>query len=238
MEQWRYIELGGSSSQTAWYTPKGSFHFAPGVVWRSGQRVALACPGLIRGRQVWYAGNLGWPEIADPASELGIASLQVLVNDAEAAALGEAVLRNEDNPPDLYYIGLGTGVGSAQVEQGRARAWNLGHTIIGGSAFCSGCQTEGCLNAYLAATRLPTPLGPRDVQRVAEHLAGACERLEADQKRVIVLAGGIARRYPSLIDVLTVLLPNEVQGTSAAGAAKSAAYMGLHALAARSEGAF
>lgn len=238
MGQWQYIELGGSSSQTAWRTPTGSYHFAPGVVWHPGQRVALACPGLIRGRQVWYASNLGWPEVADPAAELQIASPQVLVNDAAAAALGEAVLRDGDNPPDLYYIGLGTGVGSAQIEQGRAREWNLGHTIIGGDAFCSGCHTAGCLNAYLAAACLPTPLGPKDLQQLAERLADACQRIGADRNRLIVLAGGIARRYPSLIEALTGLLSNEVRGTSAAREAKSAAYAGLHTLALRSEGAF
>ena len=191
MTHWRYIELGGSSSQTAWRAPDGSFQFAPGVIWASGQLVALACPGLIRDGRVWYATNLGWPEVADPAGKLGIAPPRILVNDALAATLGEAALHGGAVLPDLYYVALGTGVGSAQVTQGAAGDWNLGHTIIGGTAFCAGCRAVGCLNAYLAADRLPSRLSSADAHQIAQCLALALDRIASDSARPLVLAGAV-----------------------------------------------
>lgn len=236
MMHWRFIELGGSSSQTAWRTPDGHFQFAPGVAWKPGQLVAVACPGLIRESRVWYASNLGWPEVADPAVELGIAPPRILVNDALAAALGEAALRGGAVLPELYYVALGTGVGSAQVQQGIAGDWNLGHTIIGGTAFCAGCRTVGCLNAYLAADCLPPHLSAADAHQIAQRLALALGRIAHDPTRPLVLAGGIGRRYPAIAAALASLIANPVLASAAPPEAKSAAYAGLDYLATQAEG--
>jgi hypothetical protein len=111
MAPWRYIELGGSSAQTSTRDPAGRFWFSPGIIHDATTPIALACPGLVQPGRVLYATNLGWPEIADPAQELGMADLRIVVNDAEAAALGESVLRSGASPSrDLLYISLGTGV--------------------------------------------------------------------------------------------------------------------------------
>jgi hypothetical protein len=119
VEPWLFIELGGSSAQTAQRDSRGHFRFSAGIVREPGRPVALACPGLIRDGRVLYATNLGWPDDADPAHELGFESVAILENDARAAGLGESILRSGETPElDLIYINLGTGVGDALVVNG------------------------------------------------------------------------------------------------------------------------
>ena len=69
---WLLVELGGSSAQTVQCDRYGRCWFTPGLVHESGRPVALACPGLIRDSRVLYATNLGWPDDANPALELGL----------------------------------------------------------------------------------------------------------------------------------------------------------------------
>lgn len=229
---WLLIELGGSSAQTAERDEHDRFHFTPGVVRVSERPVALACPGLVRNRRVLYATNLGWPEDADPCEELGIDTIPIIMNDAEAAALGESVLRGSGNPTiDLCYIGLGTGVGSAAVRDGMIVEWNLGHCVIGGDAFCEGCRTQGCLNAYLAADRLPNPFDDADQRFVAQMLATALERVGTFDNPLMVIGGGMGRRYPAIASQLAVITSKIVETTAAPPKAKSAAYAGLDFLA-------
>jgi predicted NBD/HSP70 family sugar kinase len=190
--------------------------------------VALACPGLIRGGRVLYATNLGWPDEADPGRELGIDTIRIVVNDAEAAALGEAVLRAESGTPaELVYIALGTGVGSAYVQGATARDYDLGHSFVGGNAYCEGCRSMGCLNSILAAQRLPRWLDYADQLFVAQTLASALQGKALSTERLLVLGGGIIRRYPTIATMLGELLPNPIETTAAPSEAKSAAYAGL-----------
>lgn len=230
-QPWLLVELGGSSAQTAQQSDKG-YRFTTGIVRETGRPVALACPGLIRGNEVWYATNLGWPEVADPRRELGIDSIAIVVNDADATALGESVLRGNGSPTvDLYYIGLGTGVGSAAVRNGSVEVWNLGHTLLGGDAYCEGCRAHGCLNAYLAADRLADPLDSQGQRYIVEKLAAALALVATQADTLIVLGGGIGRRYPTLAKHLATLVANPIEPSSAAPEAKSAAYAGLDFLA-------
>ena len=232
MALWRYIELGGSSAQTVVRDHAGRFWFTPGIIHDTTSRIALACPGLIQNGRVLYATNLGWPDAAEPAQQLGIADLRIVVNDAEAAALGESVLRSTALPPqDLLYIALGTGVGSAIVSNHQARYYDIGHCQIGGTKYCAGCRSIGCLNAELEARALPTELSPEDQQFVAQTLARALEMNPVDQQVRIILSGGIIRRYPTIIAKLARLVPYHIEGTAAPPEAKSAAYAGLDYLA-------
>ncbi len=234
MYPWLFVELGGSSTQTAQRDASGRFWFSPGLVREPGRPVALACPGLIRNGRVLYATNLGWPDDADPARELGLESVTVVENDAVAAGLGESVLRSGDRPPlDLLYVTLGTGVGSAQVIDSVASDLDLGHHYVGGDVYCAGCRNVGCLNAYLCSQHLPATLGADDQAFVARMLAHALRDMAVAERLPLVLAGGITRRYPAIVALVDALVPNPTESTAAPTEAKSAAYAGLEYLSRR-----
>ena len=232
MEPWLLVELGGSSTQTAQRDASGRFWFTPGLVHAPGRPVALACPGLIRGGRVPYATNLGWPDDADPARELGVEQIAIVENDAVAAGLGESVLRSDTQSPiDLLYVTLGTGVGSAQVIDGVANDLDLGHHYVGGDVYCTGCRNVGCVNAYLCSQHLPVALSVDDQTFVARTLAKALRDMAVDERLPLVLGGGITRRYPAIATLLDDLIPNSTERTAVPAEAKSAAYAGLEYLA-------
>jgi len=236
MTHWRYIELGGSSAQTVAQDETGRFWFAPGVIHSPTSFVALACPGLIEHGRVRYATNLGWPADADPAQQLDIAQLRLVINDAEAAALGEAILRSTTaSPPDLLYIALGTGVGSAIVVNHTALPYDIGHCQIGGTKYCAGCQSIGCLNSELEARALPPVLSAADQKFIAEMLGRALAMHPIDRQLPIILGGGIIRRYPAIRTHFASLVSHAIEATAAPAEAKSAAYAGLAYCAAQSE---
>ncbi len=73
-----------------------------GAAPHDGLPVLMAVPGLIEGDRVLAASNLDWWNV-DPAAQLGVdRSATLLLNDAEAAALGESALRDG---ADLVYVG-------------------------------------------------------------------------------------------------------------------------------------
>ncbi len=232
VKSWLLVELGGSTTQTVQRDEAGRFWFTPGLVREPGRPIALACPGLIRDGRVLYATNLGWPDDANPAHELGVERIAIVENDAVAAGLGESVLRSRGQSlVDLLYVTLGTGVGSARVSGGRASDLDLGHHHVGGKAYCSGCRNVGCLNAYLRAHHLPATLSTDDQAFVARTLAGALRDMEVDERLPLVLGGGIARRYPAIAMLLADLISNPAARTAVPIEAKSAAYAGLDYLA-------
>ena len=234
LQRWLLVELGGSSTQTVQVDPHGRFVFTSGFVHDPGRLVALACPGLIRAGRVLYATNLGWPDDADPAHELGVESVAILENDARAAGLGESILRSGKEPAlDLVYINLGTGVGDAHVIDGRASHLDLAHHQVGGDAYCTGCRSVGCLNAYLCSQHLPTPLSADDQLFVARLLSAVLRDMAIGEHLPVVLGGGITRRYPAIVSLLGSLIPNATEPTAAPDEAKSAAYAGLAYLASR-----
>lgn len=229
MYPWLFVELGGSSAQTAQRDTDGRFWFTPGVVRDPARPVALACPGIIRDRRVLYATNLGWPDDADPANELGVRQLSIVMNDAEAAALGEAVLRSGNAPSlDLVYVTLGTSLGIARVAGGVPIDPDVAHYQVGGDNYCTGCRNSGCLNSLLCSQNLPSDLTMEDQDFVAQTLASALREVGLAEEPLVVVAGGMARRYPAIVSFVDGLLPNAVERAAAPDEAKSAAYAGLH----------
>ena len=218
------IEAGGSGAQTVRFDAEGSPFIADGVHCDEDSSVLLAVPGVIHDGRV-TASNLGWDAV-DPAAALDCKAPALLVmNDAEAAALGESVLRDG---ADLVFIGMGTGVGGAVVQDGAVVGANLfGHTKGFSDRPCS-CTATGCLETVAAGWALPDPLAPSALAPIAAALARAIELEPLATPGIVVIVGGLARRYPRLVTELARCLPHRtVEGSRAPDRAKSAAAWGL-----------
>ncbi len=83
-----------------------------------------------------------------------------LINDAQAAALGELHFGDGRLMDDFLFVTLGTGIGSAmiangQLIQGQAGfAGELGHVIMEQNGRACNCGRKGCLETYVAANGL------------------------------------------------------------------------------------
>ena len=219
------VEIGGSSIETVLFGPDGSVQRVDGAVRPEGSRLAIASPGLIGGGRVLGAANLGWFDV-DPAEALALGeTAEVLLNDAEAAALGESALRDG---VDLVFICVGTGVGGAVVSGGQVVAGNLLGHIDGFSDKACSCGRVGCLETVAAGWALPEPLSADDVDRMAMAIASALAREATATERLVVIGGGIARRYPRLCERLSANAPSRrVESSLAPDGYKSAAAWGL-----------
>ncbi len=127
--------------------------------------VGIAAPGTVNSTTgiIEYANNL--PFLNFPISELFRKYLPVarvyIANDANAAALGEALAGAAKNTSSSVMITLGTGVGGGVIIDGKIFAGGvncagaeLGHTVIvAGGRQCS-CGRRGCWEAYSSATAL------------------------------------------------------------------------------------
>ena len=118
---------------------------------------------------VRYSNNIPWENVP-LAEELGeILPVPVAVaNDADCAALGEAVAGAGKDVSDMVMVTLGTGVGGGVILGGRlfcgrlTGGCELGHmAIYEGGELCT-CGRRGCLEAYVSATALI-----RDAERAA-----------------------------------------------------------------------
>ena len=223
------VEVGASSIQTVLFESAGSHAFLEGAHRPPGHELAIAVPGLIEDDRVLEASNLGWADV-DPVEKLGLEGRAcIVVNDAGAAALGEARLRGGEVLGRLIYLGLGTGIGGAVVEDGELVAENLfGHMGGFGSAGCA-CGGRGCLETVAAGWALPTPIDDSSIVAAASSIAEAIHREPlATAESLVVLGGGIARAYPQIVDLVRAGLEGlQVETTSAPGQAKSAAPWGL-----------
>lgn len=228
------IEVGGSGAQTVLFAPRHDGVDpldAPTIVEGidgsvdGADLLLLAVPGIIDGLRVVGASNLGWYDV-DPAEQLGLdRGSDLVLNDAEAAALGEAARRGIG---DLVFVGLGTGVGGAVVRAGRVTAANLFGHARGFSTIECVCGAVGCLETVAAGWALPRPLDASDPPVIAAALARAIAADPAAARGPVVVSGGLARAYPAILDELSACLPGgRVEATAAPRAAKSAAAWGL-----------
>lgn len=219
------VEVGGSGAQTVVFEGS-SFQIRAGVDVPCGASLALAVPGLIENGRVVHASSIGWNDV-DPASALLLPQRPLLVlNDAEAAALGEWTLR--PGCARLLYVGLGTGIGGAVVENGRVIACNLlGHAGGFGDAECL-CGKSGCLETLAAGWALPRPVPTSQLAGIASAIAGAVTREPAARDAMVVVAGGLVDSCPSLVGLVAGELAGwQLFTTLRPDGAKSAAAWGL-----------
>jgi len=222
------VEVGASTVETVLLGPGRDFQAQTGAHEPPpGVPLLLAVPGYVHGSRVLGAANLGWDNV-DPAEALGLAaSASLLCNDAEAAALGESVLR--PGRPDLVFVGLGTGVGGAVVRHGAVQANLFAHQSGFGERLCT-CSRIGCLETVAGGWALADPLAMTDLKAIASAVAHAVSREPAADAHLVVVAGGMSRAYPVLLELIADALPSrDVQPTASHGT-KSAAAWGLRDL--------
>lgn len=125
--------------------------------------VGIGCPGLIDSKEgvVVYAANLKFENVhlADYVEHALVLPVKI-TNDANAAALGEAVFGAGKQYEDSVTVTLGTGVGGGIVVGGklfegyRSAGAELGHMVIVKDGNQCSCGTKGCFEAYSSATAL------------------------------------------------------------------------------------
>ncbi len=125
--------------------------------------VGMGVPGMIDSAngEVVYSNNLKWShfKISDDVKKRCKLDVRI-TNDANAAALGEAMFGEGKGCKNTVMLTLGTGVGGGLVLDGKLYEGNasagaeLGHmAIIKGGVTCT-CGRRGCLEAYASATAL------------------------------------------------------------------------------------
>ena len=125
--------------------------------------MGIGCPGSIDIEKgvVNYANNLGWNNL--PIAKIMQETLPYpvrLINDANAAALGEAKFGAGKSYENIILLTLGTGVGGGIIVDGKLYEGNegkgaeLGHVVIELDGEQCSCGRKGCLEAYASATAL------------------------------------------------------------------------------------
>ncbi len=125
--------------------------------------IGLGSPGMIDSENgmVLYAANLSWVRVPLVEKLQKASGFKVkITNDANAAALGEAMFGASKQYRDSVLITLGTGLGGGIIIDKKIFAGNrsagaeLGHMIIkAGGEKCT-CGLKGCFEAYCSATAL------------------------------------------------------------------------------------
>lgn len=125
--------------------------------------VGIGAPSTIdpNTRHVVFANNLGWKD-ADLAGEFRKSwNIPVRIgNDADCAALGEALAGSAKDYDSMMLLTLGTGVGGSFILNkkiylgGNGYGCEPGHSVlVYNGALCT-CGRRGCLEAYASVTAL------------------------------------------------------------------------------------
>lgn len=123
--------------------------------------VGVGVPGFTEKGWVWEAVNLGWKDIPLLQELRSIFSYPVFVlNDANAAALGEMWLGAGQKLKHILCVTVGTGIGSGviingEIQQGKyGMAGEIGHfQCIEEGSLCT-CGNQGCLETLTSATAI------------------------------------------------------------------------------------
>jgi glucokinase len=197
------------------------------------EAIGVAAPGIAspHGDSIfWMQGRLDEVQGLDWAHHLGRVRCEVpVVNDAQAALLGEVWQGAARGSRDVAMLTLGTGVGGALMVDGNllrgaiGRAGHLGHVSLDpdgqadvtncpGSLECAignvtvGVRTGGrfrtthdLIAAHLAGDEVATGCWLRSVKALAAAVASV---INVTDPEVFIIGGGIARAGATLFDPL------------------------------------
>jgi glucokinase len=125
--------------------------------------IGIGCPGAVTSETgvVEVLPNLGWEKV--PLVEILKQTFDTEIkisNDANVAALGEAVYGCAKEYDNVVMFTLGTGVGGGMIiekklfEGGWSRGAELGHTTLVLDGRPCTCGRKGCVETYVSATAL------------------------------------------------------------------------------------
>ena len=132
----------------------------------------MGVPGMIDSKngEVVYANNLGWSHFKISEHVEKQSGLKVAIsNDANVAALGEAMFGEGKGCRNTVMLTLGTGVGGGLVLDGKLYEGNasagadFGHKVIVKDGLKCTCGRRGCLEVYASASALV-----RDTKRAVQ----------------------------------------------------------------------
>lgn len=180
--------------------------------------VGIGVPGTIDRKRgiVRYSNNIKWRQVplARLMGEYLPLPIQV-ANDADCAALGEAVAGAGRECQDVIMITLGTGVGGGiildgEIHEGKGIGGSeLGHMVIAENGEPCTCGRRGCLEAYASASAL---------MRNAKKVSGKdmapeeifAEAKEGDEKLREVVGQYIRRLGVGIVNIVNIFRPQLV----------------------------
>ena len=180
--------------------------------------VGIGIPGTIdRARGiVRYSNNLNWENVEITKMIGTYLPLPIrIANDADCAALGEAVAGAGKGYQDIVMLTLGTGVGGGIILDGKIYEGKgiggseLGHMVIVENGEPCTCGRRGCLEAYASAAALK-----RDAQRASGRMLSTQEifemaaRGDASMKNVTDLY--IRRLGIGIVNIVNIFRPQLV----------------------------
>ena len=200
--------------------------------------LGVAAPGLAApdGTCIfWMQGRLGEVQGLNWTEFLARSRFVPVVNDAQAALLGEVWQGAARSSRDVMLLTLGTGLGGALMVDGRllrghlGRAGHLGHVSLDADATGDIVSTPGSLEDMIGNCTIDRRTGGRFKSThdlIAAHLAGDAEAsrvwlrsvhhlaaavaslINVADPEVVIIGGGIARSGSALFDPLNEGLEN------------------------------
>lgn len=193
--------------------------------------IGIGVPGPVADLVVKRAVNLGWSDF--PLKQLMETRLNipvVLLNDANAAALGELWQGSADQLRDIVFVTLGTGVGGGIIVDGKilngkhASGGEIGHIPVQSEEMrICGCGNTNCLECYGSANGMVKTMnqlaGEEVVSNTKEIFALITQGDTRAQKALTITIDYLAR---AIAGILNTLDPEELViggGVSEAGEA-------------------
>lgn len=178
----------------------------------------IGVPGTIDSKKgiVRYSNNIKWENVKIREEMGKLLPLPIrIANDADCAALGEAVAGAGKECQDVIMLTLGTGVGGGIILDGNIFAGKgiggseLGHMAIVENGEPCTCGRRGCLEAYASATALI-----RDAKRAAgkdmQPQEIFEEALRGDSKLKEVVDMYIRRLGTGIVNIVNIFRPQLV----------------------------
>ncbi len=192
--------------------------------------IGIGCPGAVTSETgvVEILPNLGWEKV--PLSDILSKSFDTkikLSNDANVAALGEAVYGCAKNYDTVVMFTLGTGVGGGIIinkklfEGGWSRGAELGHTTLVLNGRPCTCGRSGCIETYVSATALISDTKTAmlknktskmwkyindDINKVDGKTAFECSKL-GDETAIKVVEDYVMYLSESIMNMLNIFRP-------------------------------
>ncbi|MDF2540125.1 MAG: mannose-6-phosphate isomerase [Herbinix sp.] len=224
--------------------------------------IGLGSPGIIDITEgiVRYSNNFGWRDVPICHDIEQVLQRKVrIANDAQCAALGEALYGAGRNTNRMAMFTIGTGVGGGFVKDGKLEtdsygsiAYIFGHSVISYKGEECNCERLGCLEAYASAgaierngKKILNIASAREIFEAARNKDIQAQKLVDEfleylsvgivnianilRPRIIVIGGGVSGSGDLILPKINMELQKGVYGYTYAPVQAVCAQMGNHA---------